>query len=77
MELSAKVLDYQDIINVMLSKQDKLLMVLPRLIKKVIGKQCYIKVGIVWTSLGPLPRWVPEPTTRWAPGTTQLVPHDT
>jgi hypothetical protein len=28
----------KDIINEMLSKQDKLLMVLPRLIKKVIGK---------------------------------------
>jgi hypothetical protein len=26
--------------------------------------------GVVWTSLGPLPRWVPGPTTRWAPGTT-------
>jgi hypothetical protein len=23
---------------------------------------------VVWTSLGPLPRWVPGPTTRWAPG---------
>jgi hypothetical protein len=32
---------------------------------------------VVWTSLGPLPRWVPEPTTRWAPGTTRLVPHGT
>jgi hypothetical protein len=28
---------------------------------------------VVWTSLGPLPRWVPGPTTRWAPGTTRLV----
>jgi hypothetical protein len=25
---------------------------------------------VIWTSLGPLPRWVPGPTTRWAPGTT-------
>jgi hypothetical protein len=25
---------------------------------------------VVWTSLGPLLRWVPGPTTRWAPGTT-------
>jgi hypothetical protein len=33
-----KVESYQDIINEMLSKQDKLLMVLPRLVKKVIGK---------------------------------------
>jgi hypothetical protein len=32
---------------------------------------------VVWTSLGPLPRWVPGPTTRWAPGTTRLVPHGT
>jgi hypothetical protein len=32
---------------------------------------------VVWTSLGPLPRWVLGPTTRWAPGTTQLVPHGT
>jgi hypothetical protein len=30
---------------------------------------------VVWTSLGPLPRWVPGPTTRWAPGTTRLVLH--
>jgi hypothetical protein len=30
---------------------------------------------VIWTSLGPLPRWVPGPTTRWAPGTTRLVPH--
>jgi hypothetical protein len=32
---------------------------------------------VVWTSLGPLPRWVPGPTTRWAPGTTWLALHDT
>jgi hypothetical protein len=38
----------------------------------------YFKVGyVIWTSLGPLPRWVPRPTTRWAPGTTRLVPHGT
>jgi hypothetical protein len=37
MELFGKVQSYQDIINEMLSKQDKLLMVLPRLVKKVIG----------------------------------------
>jgi hypothetical protein len=30
---------------------------------------------VVWTSLGPLPRWVPGPTTRWAPGTTRLALH--
>jgi hypothetical protein len=24
--------------------------------------------AVVWTSLGPLPQWVPRPTTRWAPG---------
>jgi hypothetical protein len=23
---------------------------------------------VVWTSLGPLPRWVPGPTTRWPLG---------
>jgi hypothetical protein len=33
--------------------------------------------GVVWTSLGPLPRWVQGPTTWWAPGTTRLVPHGT
>jgi hypothetical protein len=38
MKLFGKVLSYQDIINDMLSKQDKHLMVLPRLIKKVIRK---------------------------------------
>jgi hypothetical protein len=32
---------------------------------------------VVWTSLGPLPLWVPGPTTRWAPGTTRLALHDT
>jgi hypothetical protein len=32
---------------------------------------------VVWTSLGPLPRWVPGPTTRWVPGTTRLELHDT
>jgi hypothetical protein len=31
--------------------------------------------SVVWTSLGPLPRWVPGPTTRWAPGTTRLALH--
>jgi hypothetical protein len=38
MELFGKVQSYQDIINEMFSKQDKLLMVLPRLVKKVIEK---------------------------------------
>jgi hypothetical protein len=38
MELLGKVYSYQDFINEMLSKKDKLLMVLPRLVKKVIGK---------------------------------------
>jgi hypothetical protein len=33
--------------------------------------------NVVWTSLGPLPRWVPGPTTRWAPGTTRLALHCT
>jgi hypothetical protein len=32
---------------------------------------------VVWTSLGPLPQWVPGPNTRWAPRTTRLVPHST
>jgi hypothetical protein len=32
---------------------------------------------LLYGSLGPLPRWVPELTTRWAPGTTRLVPHGT
>jgi transposase InsO family protein len=35
------------------------------------------EMGVVWTSLGPLPRWVPGPTTRWAPGTTWLALHST
>jgi hypothetical protein len=34
-------------------------------------------LAVVWTSLGPLPRWVPGPTTRWAPGTTRLALHGT
>jgi hypothetical protein len=33
--------------------------------------------GVVWTSLGPLPQWVPRPTTRWARGTTRFGLHDT
>jgi hypothetical protein len=32
---------------------------------------------VVWTSLGPLPRWVPGPTTQWAPRTTRLGLHGT
>jgi hypothetical protein len=32
---------------------------------------------VVWTSLGPLPRWVPGPTTHWATGTTRLALHGT
>jgi hypothetical protein len=50
----------------------------------VIGRAC-VEVpelaaddtSVVWTSLGPLPRWVPGPTTWWAPGTTRLVLHGT
>jgi hypothetical protein len=38
---------------------------------------CEVNRNVVWTSLGPLPWWVLGPTTRWAPGTTRLVPHDT
>jgi hypothetical protein len=38
MELFGKVYSCQEFINEMLSKQDKLLMVIPRLIKKVIGR---------------------------------------
>jgi hypothetical protein len=34
-------------------------------------------LSVIWTSLGPLPRWVPGPTTRWAPGTTRLALHGT
>jgi hypothetical protein len=37
----------------------------------------YFAYAIVWTSLGPLPLWVPGPTTRWAPGTTRLELHGT
>jgi hypothetical protein len=36
-----------------------------------------LAASVVWTSLGPLPRWVPGPTTRWAPGTTRLALHCT
>jgi hypothetical protein len=36
-----------------------------------------VGVLVVWTSLGPLPRWVPGPTTRWALGTTRLALHGT
>jgi hypothetical protein len=33
--------------------------------------QEYCYNTVVWTSLGPLPWWVPGPTTRWAPGATR------
>jgi hypothetical protein len=29
--------------------------------------------SVLWTSLGPLPQWVPGPTTRWVPETTRLA----
>jgi hypothetical protein len=32
---------------------------------------------VIWPSLGPLLRWVPGLTTRWACGTTRLVLHGT
>jgi hypothetical protein len=41
---------------------------------KMLGPKGFI---VVWTSLGPLPRRVPGPTTRWAPGTTRLALHGT
>jgi hypothetical protein len=37
--------------------------------------QIYVDDIVVWTSLGPLPRWVPGPTTQWALGTTRLALH--
>jgi hypothetical protein len=44
---------------------------------KHLAKSIPNQVLVVWTSLGPLPRWVPGPTTRWAPGTTRLALHGT
>jgi hypothetical protein len=44
---------------------------------KTPPKAAWDSVCVVWTSLGPLPRWVPGPTTRWAPGTTRLALHGT
>jgi hypothetical protein len=43
--------------------------------EKFEEKRVSSMVTVVWTSLGPLPRWVPGPTTRWAPGTTRLALH--
>jgi hypothetical protein len=46
--------------------------------RKVLFIVFFCEVCVVWTSLGPLPRWVPGPTTRWAPRTTDLrctTPH--
>jgi hypothetical protein len=48
-----------------------------RKILQSLSKPDYDLVNVVWTSLGPLPRWVPGPTTRWAPGTTRLALHGT
>jgi hypothetical protein len=42
---------------------------LPPALELKIARKAALEV-VVWTSLGPLPRWVPGPTTRWAPGTT-------
>jgi hypothetical protein len=36
---------------------------------KQLGQQL-VAATVVWTSLGPLHRWVPGLTTRWAPKTT-------
>jgi hypothetical protein len=40
-----------------------------------VNRQLLAEELVVWTSLGPLPRWVPGPTTRWAPGTIRLALH--
>jgi hypothetical protein len=45
--------------------------------KVAILNKFYKTLTVIWTSLGPLPRWVPGPTTRWAPGTTRLALHGT
>jgi hypothetical protein len=45
MEFFGKVLFYQDMINEMLSKQDKLLIVLPRLVKNVIENNVISRRG--------------------------------
>jgi hypothetical protein len=52
------------------------LMVLLRGYAKTVAEQGAWEF-VVWTSLGPLPQWVPGPTTRWAPGTTWLALHGT
>jgi hypothetical protein len=52
----------------------------PRVSQKLIAAATLLRAmpaPVVWTSLGPLPRWVPGPTTRWAPGTTRLALHST
>jgi hypothetical protein len=45
MELFGKVLSYQDFINEIYSKQDKLLMVLPRLIKRSLENNVISRRG--------------------------------
>jgi hypothetical protein len=59
----------------LLHMQDLIIVTGPR--RRSLRPPASPALGVVWTSLGPLPRWVPGPTTRWAPGTTQLVPHGT
>jgi hypothetical protein len=49
--------------------------VLSHLFAHVLAFEFQVGDLVVWTSLGPLPRWVPGPTTRWAPGTTRLALH--
>jgi hypothetical protein len=50
---------------------------LPQLVLDMTDATQGAPPGVVWTSLGPLHRWVPGPTTRWAPGTTRLALHGT
>jgi hypothetical protein len=54
----------------------------PNVLTGAAGREAFVRgfsgeTIVVWTSLGPLPRWLPGPTTRWAPGTTRLALHGT
>jgi hypothetical protein len=52
-------------------------LVAPLVIEYSTSRRLVVDYFVVWTSLGPLPRWVLGPTTRWAPGTTRLALHGT
>jgi hypothetical protein len=61
----------------LMARVDKLVDTQDAVVHDFKGDKADDALAVIWTSLGPLPRWVPGPTNRWAPGITRLVPHGT